>query len=73
MSLSPITVVFLLMTGVPLAAIQIRRMIKGELSPFGLKGLSDARKISIDAFDKTLLVISGVSFIAFMVSLAISY
>ena len=46
-----------------LASIQIRRIISGELSPFGIQSLKDAARIEIDKIDKRLLLISGISFV----------
>jgi len=60
------------LSGVPLAAIQIRRVIRGELSPFGIKSFMDASKINMDAFDKLMLVIAGLSFSVFIALLVSS-
>ncbi len=49
-------------SGAALAAIQIRRIIKGELGPWGIKGFRDASRINIDKFDKCMLIIAGLSF-----------
>jgi hypothetical protein len=46
-----------------LASIQIRRIISGELSPFGIQSLKDAARIELDKIDKRLLLISGISFV----------
>jgi hypothetical protein len=69
MELSRATVLFLVLTGVPLAAIQIRRMLKGELSLCGVKSFTDASKIKIDRFDKIMLVLSAASFCLFVILL----
>lgn len=68
-----ITIVFVVMSGASLAAIGIRRIIKGELSVFGFKGFSDAAKINIDSTDRVLIYISGISFFVVLILVALGY
>jgi len=62
-----------LVCGGCLESIQLRRIIKGELSPFGIQSFKDAAKIEIDKIDKRLLLISGISFLLCMAFVVISY
>lgn len=62
-----------IVSGGSLALIQIRRIINGELSPFGLQSIKDAAKIEIDRLDKRFLLVSGISFIVCIVFAIISY
>jgi hypothetical protein len=62
-----------IVSGGSLALIQIRRIISGELSPFGLQSIKDAAKIEIDRLDKRFLSVSGISFIVCIVFAFISY
>jgi hypothetical protein len=52
-----------LITALSLAAIQTRRIIKGELPMWG--GLKQWNELKVDSFDKVMLVIAGVSFSMF--------
>ncbi len=62
-----------IVSGGSLAMIQIRRIISGELSPFGLQSIKDAAKIEIDRLDKRFLLVSGISFIVCIVFALLSY
>jgi xanthosine utilization system XapX-like protein len=62
-----------IVSGVFLALIQIRRIISGELSPFGLQSIKEAAKIEIDRIDKRFLLVSGISIIVCIVFAFISY
>jgi hypothetical protein len=62
-----------IVSGSFLALIQIRRIISGELSLFGIQSFKDAAKIKIDRLDKRFLLVSGISFIACIVFAYISY
>ncbi len=55
--------VFVLVTGCSLAAIQIRHIIRGELSIWG--GLKQWSELNVDSFDKVMLTIAGISFCIF--------
>lgn len=58
--------IFAIISAGSLASIQLRRVIKGELPLFGLRQLSAASKIKIDTFDKSMIVIAGISFVTFL-------
>ena len=60
-------ILFGLIAGGCLASIQIRKIIRGELPPFGLRALSAASKINLDRFDKFMIAIAGISFTIFIV------
>lgn len=62
-----------IVSGSSLALIQIRRIISGELSLFGLQSFKDAAKIQIDRLDKRFLLVSGISLIVCIVFALISY
>jgi hypothetical protein len=62
-----------ILSGSSLALIQIRRMISGKISLFGLQSIKDSAKIEIDQIDKRILLVSGISFIACIVFAFISY
>jgi hypothetical protein len=62
-----------IVSGGSLALIQIRRIISGELSPFGLRSIKAAAKIEIDRLDKRFLLVSGISFIVCIVFAFLSY
>jgi hypothetical protein len=59
--------IFALIAGGCLASIQIRRIIKGELPPYGLKAFSAASKINLDGFDKLMVTASGIAFAVFII------
>lgn len=61
------TPVFAFISGAALAVIQFRRIIKGELAPWGIKSFRDASKIKIDKFDKYMLTISVLAFLGMLV------
>jgi len=63
--------IFGLISGSCLAAIQIRRIIKGELPFFGPKAFSAASKIKLDAFDKLMVTVAGCSFTVCIILLLI--
>lgn len=67
-----ITIGFAVICGGCLTSIQIRRIINNELSPFGIQSFKDAARIKIDKIDKRLLLISGISFILFIVFALVS-
>jgi len=66
-------IIFLLICGCSLCSIQLRRIIKGEMRVFGLGGFYDAAKIQLDTFDKRMLLISGISFIIFIILVVTSF
>ena len=59
--------IFALISAACLAAVQIRRIIRGELPPFGLRVFVAASKIKLDRFDKLMVAVSGVSFAVFII------
>ena len=60
-------ILFGLIAGGCLASIQIRKIIRGELPPFGLRALSAASQINLDKFDKFMIAIAGIAFVIFIV------
>jgi hypothetical protein len=68
-----ITIGAAIVSGSSLALIQIRRIISGKISLFGLQSIKDSAKIEIDQIDKRILLVSGISFIACIVLAFISY
>jgi hypothetical protein len=66
-------IIFAVISGGCLASIQIRRIIKGELSPFGTKAFTSAFQINLDSFDKRMLIISGISFVIFIGLMLLNY
>jgi hypothetical protein len=55
--------IFGVISGVCLASIQFRRIIKGELPLFGPKAFSAASKIELDPYDRIMIFVAGCSFI----------
>lgn len=68
-----ISIVAAMVSGCSLAMIQIRRIVSGEVSPFGLQGIKELAKTEIDRLDKRLLLLSGSSFIVCIVFGLLSY
>jgi hypothetical protein len=68
-----IAIIAVILCGGSLASIQIRKIIKGELFPFGPQAFKDAAKIELDKFDKKMLLLSGISFIVCIVFAVMSY
>jgi len=65
-------VIFGLISGGCLASIQIRRIIKGKLPLFGPKAFTASSNIRLDAFDKRMVTVAGVSFIVCIVLLLVN-
>jgi len=59
--------IFAFISAACLAALQIRRIIRGELPLFGLKVFVAAIKIKLDRFDKIVVIVASASFIMFIV------
>ena len=55
-----------------MASIQIRRIIKSELPLFGPKAFTASSNIRLDAFDKRMVTVAGVSFIVCIVLLLVN-
>jgi hypothetical protein len=66
-TLELLAILFALISGGSLATIQIRRIIKKELPLFGFGQIMSAAKIDLDKFDKIMVLISGISFVVFIV------
>jgi hypothetical protein len=62
-----------IISGCSLALIQIRRVIRGELSLFGQQRYKDAAKIQVDRLDKRFLFVAGISFLVCVIFVLISY
>ena len=57
-----IAIVAAISSGGCLASIQIRKIVKGEMSFFGTESLKEFAKIKLDKFDKRMAIVSGISF-----------
>jgi hypothetical protein len=65
--------VCILIAGVCLALVSIRKVFKGDLPLFGLDFLKAAVKIELDTIDKRLLILSAISFILSIIFIVIHF
>lgn len=71
MEFPPFLILLAVFTGAPLAAIQVRRIIRGELSFWGIRSILDASTIQLDRFDKIMMLTSGLSFTGLVILLVV--
>jgi hypothetical protein len=68
-----IAIVAAISSGGCLASIQIRKIVKGEMSFLGTESLREFAKIKLDKFDKRMAIVSGISFLVCIIFAFISY